>query len=158
MSILHLFQWFSHTSFSIFIRRSTWGFATVEMVHLLGLAALGGTILIIDLNLLGIGLRRQPPSRIARELLPLLLGSLAVMLVSGVFLVATGPLKYYYSPWFRLKMIFFFLAVTFHFALHRTLLQPKWNARPSAGLRVAGVVSLILWLGVGLAGRAIGFL
>lgn len=156
--ILHLFQWLNGTSFSIFIRDSTYGFAIIEMIHLLGLAAVGGVILIVDLRLLGIGLRRQSVSQIARELTPLFLGSLTIMLVSGALLVATGPLKYYYSPWFRVKMLFFFLAVVFYFTLHRSVVGSNGDAHPSAWSKVAAVVSMTLWLGVGLAGRAIGFL
>jgi uncharacterized membrane protein len=158
MSVLHLFQWLNRTSFSIFIRRSTWGFAIIEMIHLLALASLGGVILIVDLRLLGIGLRRQRVSQVARELLPLLLGSLAVMLVSGLLLVATGPLRYYYSPWFRLKMTLLFLAVLFYFTLHSIVLRPANDDASSFWSKVAALISLTLWLGVGLAGRAIGFL
>jgi hypothetical protein len=158
MPILQLFRWLSHTSFSVFLRHSTWGFAIIETVHLLGLAALGGVILIVDLRLLGVGLRRQPISRIARELSPILLGSLGVMLISGALLVMTGPLKYYHSPSFRLKMLFLVLAVAFYFTLHRSVVRSNADAAPSAWSRVAAVVSLVLWLGVGLSGRAIGFL
>ena len=158
MSLLHLFRWLSHTSFSIYLRHSTWGFAIIETVHLLGLAVLGGAILIVDLRLLGIGLRHQPISRVARELSPILLGSLGVMLMSGALLVMTGPMKYYHSPSFRLKTVFFLLAVAFNFTLHRSAVRSDAASTGSAWPKVAAVVSLVLWLGVGLAGRAIGFL
>jgi hypothetical protein len=158
MSLLHFFRWLSHSSFSIYLRHSTWGFAIIETVHLLGLAALGGAILIVDFRLLGIGLRRQPISYVARELSPVLWGSLGVMLISGVLLVMTGPLKYYHSPSFRLKMLLLLLAVGFYFSLHRSVLKSNADTTTSVWRRVAAVVSLILWLGVGLAGRAIGFL
>jgi hypothetical protein len=158
MSLLHFFRWLSHSSFSIYLRHSTWGFAIIETVHLLGLAALGGAILIVDLRLLGIGLRRQPISQVARELSPVLLGSLGVMLISGALLVMTGPMKYYHSPSFRLKMLFFLLAISFYFTLHRRVIKSNEDTVAPAWSRVAAVVSLVLWLGVGLAGRAIGFL
>jgi hypothetical protein len=158
MPVLHFFRWLSHLSLSIYLRRSTWGFAIIEMVHLLGLAALGGVILIVDLRVLGIGLRRQPVSRVARELSPILWGSLGVMLISGVLLVLTGPMKYYHSPSFRIKMIFFLLAVSFYFTLHRSAVKPTADHAVSAWPKVAAAISLLLWLGVGLAGRAIGFL
>lgn len=158
MSLLHLFRWLSHTSFSIYLRHSTWGFAIIETVHLLGLAGFGGAILIIDLRLLGIGLRRLPVSRVARELWPVLWGSFVVLIVSGVFLVVTGPLKYYHSPSFRIKMAVLALAIAFYFTVHRRALHAETFAHSVTWLRVAALVSLALWLGVGLAGRAIGFL
>jgi hypothetical protein len=158
MSALQFFRWLSHSSFSIYLRHSTWGFAIIETVHLLGLAALGGVILIVDLRLLGIGLRRQSVSQVARELSPILWASLGVMLVSGALLVVTGPLKYYHSPSFRLKMLLFALAVAFYFTLHRRVVKANMNVVPASWSKVAAIVSLALWLGVGLAGRAIGFL
>jgi hypothetical protein len=158
MTILQLFRWLSHTPLSVFLRHSTWGFAIIETVHLLGLAAFGGAILIVDLRLLGIGLRRQPISRIARELSPVLVGSLGVMLISGLLLVMTGPMKYYHSPSFRWKMLFLLLAVAFYFTLHRRVIKSDADVDPPGWSRAAAVVSMALWLGVGLAGRAIGFL
>jgi len=80
------------------------------------------------------------------------------MLISGVLLVMTGPLKYYDSPSFRLKMLFFFLAVASYFSLHRSVIHSNANVAPSPSSRIAAAISLALWLGVGLAGRAIGFL
>jgi|ERR1700733_4854500 hypothetical protein len=158
MSLLQFFRWLSHLSLSVYLRHSTWGFAIIETVHLLGLAALGGVILIVDLRVLGIGLRRQPISRVARELSPVLWGSLGLMLISGVLLVLTGPMKYYHSPSFRIKMLLFLLAVTFYFTLHRNAVKPSADYAVSAWPKVAAVISLVLWLGVGLAGRAVGFL
>jgi hypothetical protein len=158
MSALHFFRWLNHSSFSIYLRHSTWGFAIIETVHLLGLAAFGGAILIVDLRLLGIGLRRQPISRVARELSPILWGSLGVMLISGALLVMTGPMKYYHSPSFRLKMLFLLLALAFYSTLHRSLVKSNADIVSSGWSKTAAVVSLALWLGVGLAGRAIGFL
>lgn len=158
MAMLHLFRWLSHTSLSVYLRHSTWGFAIIETVHLLALAAFGGAILIVDLRLLGIGLHRLPVSRIARELRPILWGSLLVMLVSGIFLVTTGPLKYYHSPSFRIKMLVLAIAIAFYFTLHRRVVKSEMDVTAPVWSRLAAVMSLVLWLGVGLAGRAIGFL
>lgn len=160
MPIYHLLRWLGHTSFSIAIRRSTWAFASIEIVHLLGLAVLGGAILIVDLRLLGVGLRRQSVARTARELLPLLLIGLAAMLVSGALMLTAFPMKYYHSPAFRLKMVLLALAVAFYFTLHLRVVRPNSDAAeraPSIWSKAAALASLALWLGVGLAGRAIGF-
>jgi hypothetical protein len=94
MSLLTLFQWAAHAPLFAVMRDSKWGFATVEMVHLLALAILGGTVLIVDLGILGIGL--SPPSsmpRVSRSLAPLFLGSLAVAAISGTLLVSAEALK-----------------------------------------------------------------
>ena len=156
MSLLPLFQWLSQTRVGLIMQQSTWGFAVVEMVHLLALAVLGGIILLVNLGLLGISLRRQPVSRIARELKPLFFGSLAMMLISGVLLLSEEAIKCYYSPAFRAKMLFLVLAILFSCTLHQKVASGSVNR----GLlpKGAAVVSLTLWLGVGVAGRFIGFI
>jgi len=153
MSLLPLFQWAAHTPALSVMRDSKWGFAAVEMVHLLALAALGGTILVVDLGILGIGFGRRSPSRVARELAPIFLGSLIAMVLSGALLVGAEAMKCYYHPAFRLKMVLFAAAVLFHFTIYKSAF-----GAPSIRSKIAAVGSLTLWLAVGLAGRAIGFL
>ena len=80
-------------------------------------------------------------------------------MISGALLVMTGPMKYYHSPSFRLKILLFLLAVTFYFTLHRNAVRLNADSTGFTWSKVAAVVlSTVLWLGVGLAGRAIGFL
>ncbi len=157
MRAVDLFQWLGHTAIGLVIRHSKWGVALTEMVHLLALAALGGSILIVDLRLLGVGLRRQSALRVKREVAPIFWGSLFVILVSGVLILSTEPMKCYHSEAFRAKMLLLFLALLFHFTLHSKAVKAE-PAIASVWSRSAGAFSLALWLGVGLAGRAIGFL
>ena len=125
------------------------------MVHLLGLAALGGTVLIVDLGILGIGLRRQPIGRVARDLAGVFRASLLVTILSGSALVAAEAMKCYYHPAFRLKMLLFAAALLVHVLLQH---QAIANTKPAWALKGIAALSLLLWLSVGLAGRAIGFL
>jgi len=156
MSLLDLFRWLRHTSLSLQIQHSTWDFAVIEMFHLLGLALLGGAMLIVDLRLLGIGLRRLPAAQVARQLLPVLLVGLGTMLVSGALMVTAYPLKYYFNPWFRWKMLFLAFAVVVYFLLHRRIVRSHESLPTPAVSKLAALLSLTLWLCVGLAGRAIG--
>ena len=128
------------------MQQSTYAFEVAEMFHLLGLAGLGGGILIIDLRVLGLGLMSRSPAQLVRELQPYLVACLCTSLVSGLLLLAAEPIRYYYNPAFRIKMLFLLSAVLFSAFIQRPLLQR----------RVTAVISLVLWLGVGLAGRAIG--
>jgi len=158
MSLLPLFRWYSQTPLSVALQSSTWAFATIEMAHLLGLTLLGGVALIVDLRLLGVILPGRPAQRIARDLLPLLKAALAVLVVTGVLMVGAETMKCYYNAAFRLKMLLFAAAVVFYFAVHRRVADsPRWIGSGWIPKLVAGV-SLALWLSVGVAGRAIGFL
>ena len=139
------------------MRDSVWLFPFVEIFHLLALGVLGGTILIVNLRLLGFRFQGEPVSELAEDVQPWMLGSLAVMLVSGFFLFCTEAVKMYDSPAFHFKMIFLLLAIVFTFTIHRKLVTSD-DARFSRFWRaVAAVVSLILWACVGLGGRAIGY-
>jgi hypothetical protein len=157
MSLLPFFQWLAGTRLSNAMAASKWAFAIVEMIHLLGLALLGGTVLMVDLRLLGLRLRRRPVDEVARELSPLSSAGLAVMIISGALLVVDGPLRYYGNAAFRLKMLLLVAAVTFALTLHRRAVRLS-SGRVTTEARVTALVSLALWLSVGLAGRAIGFL
>lgn len=151
------FQWLSGTWLSQLIGGSVWAFATIEMIHLLGLALLGGAALILNLRLLGVRLARRPASEVARELSPLFLAGLVTLVISGVLLVCDGPMRYYGNPAFRIKMLLLIVASVFSFLLHRRVIHAG-HVSVSGGARVSAILSLTLWLGVGLAGRIIGFI
>jgi Family of unknown function (DUF6644) len=155
--LLHFCQWCNASPWGHGVRDSVWLFPFVEIFHLLALGVLGGTILIVNLRLLGFRFQSEPVAELAEDVQPWMLGSLAVMLVSGFFLFCTEAVKMYDSAAFHFKMIFLLLAIVFTFTIHRKLVTAD-DARFSRFWRaVAAVVSLILWACVGLGGRAIGY-
>ncbi len=139
------------------MQNSRWGFAAVEAVHLLALTLLGGSVLVLDLRLLGLILRRESPRVLNRDLSRVLLSSLAILVLTGVALVSEEALKCYYNAAFRWKMALLAAAVLFYFTLYRRVVLRLASAATLAS-RVTAVISLSLWLGVGVAGRAIGLI
>ncbi len=83
MSLLPFFQWCENSGVGETIRNSSWLFPVIESFHLLGLAVIGGAVLVVDLRLFGFGLRRQSVAQLAQDAQRWLVGSLVVMLVSG---------------------------------------------------------------------------
>jgi hypothetical protein len=157
MNLLPFFQWCEATSFGTAIRESPWAFAVIESVHLLALAVIGGSVLLVDLRLLGWGLQRQSVRELARDAQPWLNASLVVMLATGICLFFSEPTKCYYSTPFWVKMWSLLFAIIYTYTIRRRILQ--WDdARiaPMMGKFVA-LVSLALWFGVGAGGRWIGF-
>jgi hypothetical protein len=157
VTLLPFFQWCEASAVGSAIRTSPWAFAVIESIHLLGLAAIGGAVLIVDLRLLGLGLSRQRVADVARDAHPWLVGSLIVMLTTGVALFLSESVKCYYSTPFWLKMGSLLLAATFALTIRRRVamadagrIQPAWQ-------RLVAIVSLLLWFGVGAGGRWIGF-
>lgn len=158
MFFLEFCHWLAKSDIGVIMRDSTWGFAIVEIGHLLALAIFGGAVLLVDLRFLDLGFRTQSKSQVARELLPLTVGGVILMFVSGFLLMANGPIRYYYNPAFRLKMCLFVLALCFHFILQTRVAQQTlaWKGN-SLWLKAGAIVSLVLWFSIGLAGRAIGY-
>jgi hypothetical protein len=155
--LLPFFQWVESTTLSKTISMSSWAFAVIESVHLLALAVIGGAVLMLDLRFLGVGLRRQAIREVALEAQPWLVGSLVVMLVTGVALFTSEPIKCYYSTPFWVKMTSLALAMLFTFTVRRKVaLADEARVRP-VWFKLVALVSLTLWFGVGAGGRWIGF-
>jgi hypothetical protein len=136
-----------------FIKQS-WLFPVIQSVHIIGLTMLVGTICLIDLRLLGAGLRGQAVGNLASTLAPWTSGGLMTVLVTGPLLFGADLTRYMNNPAFVLKMGLLGVALASHFTLHRSVVGDKAPARPTKQKLVA-VVSLILWSSVVLAGRAI---
>lgn len=156
MSLLDVFRWVEQTRLSVAIRASRWDFAVIEMVHLLALSLLGGAILVLGLRMLGAILVRQPVARVAGSLAPLLLAGLLTMVCSGALLVADEPLRYYANAAFRAKMLLLTIAVICGVPVYRAARREADRSSHPRWLGWAAILSFALWLGVGLAGRAIG--
>jgi hypothetical protein len=154
MNLLPLFQWFEATAIGTAVRESLWLFPVIQCIHLLALAVLGGAVLVVDLRLLGIGLRDESATALAQELHPWLVRSLTMMIASGIPMFLSESLKCYYSPPFWWKMGLLLLAVIFAFTVRRQVLAGSGGPLRR---RLTAVASLALWVGVGLSGRWIAF-
>ena len=155
--VSNFFLWVEATRAHQVISSSTWMFAVIESIHLLGLSVIGGAVLMLDLRFLGLGLRKQSIREVARDAHPWLVWAWVVMIVTGVLLFVSEPTKLYYSVPFWWKMAFLALATIFTFTVRRKLGQAdEAHVRPLY-YKLAAVVSLALWFGVGAGGRWIGF-
>src|SRR5213593_202822 len=105
VSVLSFFTWCENSAVGEAIRASRWLFPAIESFHLLGLAVIGGSVLIVNLRLLGFGIERQPVAELWRDTRPWLLGSLTIMLVSGLLLFTSEATKLYYHGAFWVKMV-----------------------------------------------------
>ena len=155
--LLPFFTWSGTTWLSNEIRASRWQFAVLEMAHLVGLAILLGALVVIDLRLFGFGMRNMPASQLARELKGWMRMGMITVLGSGVLLFFGEPMKLYGNPSFSVKMVLLFFALVVQLTLFRRVTSERAPSG-SAASTIIGTLSLVLWMGVGLAGRAIGFL
>jgi len=158
MSVLALFRWCENSSLGATIRVSGWMFPFVEAGHLLALTVFGAAVLIVDLRLWDLGLRQRSVADVAKNVQPLLVGSLVVMLITGYMLFAAEASRYYYNAAFWFKMIALFFALIFTFTVRRrVIMADEARVGPFWG-RLVALMSIALWSGVGIAGKAIGLL
>ena len=160
--VLAFCKWLEQTSIGASVRQSLWLFPAIETVHLLGMAALLATIGAFDLRLAGLILRGERISGLARRLIPWAWAGFVVQVITGALLFSSEATHMVVNPAFRVKMILLLLAgghaLVFHLTAHRTM--PVWDEKtlPPAAVRIAGWISLALWIGVVAAGRWIGFI
>jgi hypothetical protein len=153
--------WIEKTGLASRIRDSLFLFPLVESVHVIGLTLVFGTILVIDLRLLGMASTGRSVQRMASEILPWTWATFAVTAVTGALMFITNATVYSGNFYFRSKIALLVLAglnmAAFELTARRTL--HSWDrarSAPPAG-RVIAVLSLVIWLGVIVAGRLIGF-
>ena len=157
MSLLEFCQWLQFSPPLIAMRGSPWLFPVIATIHLMGLAVIGGAVLLVDLRLLGWGLRRQPVRELAQDAERWLFRGVAVMVATGILLFMCFATKYYYLTFFWVKMAALILVIVFTVSVRRrvamadeTGINPVWS-------KAVALVSLSLWTTVALGGRYIGF-
>jgi len=157
MSLLEFFRWMNETPISLYLRNSDYPFFVIETVHVIALGFSVGTILWVDLHLLGLSMRRERMSDIIGQFeRPAMIG-FAVMLVSGVLLFISEPLKAYLTLAFRLKLamlVFTGLNVWyFHSHVYPTIAEWDGTGVLPWRARMVGFVSVTLWIAIIIAGR-----
>lgn len=156
MSMLEFFKWCDNTWISQVIRNSTYIFPVVEVLHLFGLTLLLGTVTVIDMRILGFGMRKQSIPEVAGALAPWAVGAALLTIISGILLFLSEAMKCYSNTAFPYKMWFLLGGLILYFVTHRGITSP--NSRMSLGMmKLVAVLTLILWYGVAIAGRAIAF-
>lgn len=155
--MLAFFEWLEYAPLLVQMRSSPWLFPAIASVHLLGLAMLGGSVLVVDLRLLGFGLTRQPVAVIGRAAEPWLKASALVMLPTGLLLFMCFATKYYYLAAFWVKLTCLVAALVFTFSIRRRVVMTHDASNDLLKGKVVAAVSLTLWLTIALGGRLIGF-
>jgi hypothetical protein len=159
--MLSLCQWIYGTPLSLSIRESIWVYPILNVLHCVGILLVAGTIVVVDLRLLGFGLRRSPVSNVVREVLPWTLSGFTFMFITGSLLAWSEPVRLYHSLFFPWKLVFLalagFNALLFHYGIYRNV--GAWDLASLTPLRarVAGIVSIVCWICVIAAGRAVGY-
>ena len=132
-----------------------------QSLHILGIAAVAGSIVMVDLKLLGLALPGQNVSEMIRRLLPWTWWALGVNAVTGLLFILARPDRYFYNPVATFKFSLLLAAVALAFVVHRMNRKEHgyWeaSARRLLAARVMAAASLVFWVGVMLGGRWIAY-
>ncbi len=161
LKLQELIAYFEDSGLADNIRENDLLFPLIESVHVLAICLVVGSILVVDLRLLGLASIRRPVSRVISGVLPLTWSAFAVAAASGSLLFISNATKYLANGYFVAKLLLICAAglnmAIFHAVSARDL--PRWEnaATPPLAARLAGGLSILLWISVVTCGRWIGF-
>jgi hypothetical protein len=154
-------SYFENSALADNIRENDVLFPLIESVHVVSICLVVGSILVVDLRLLGLASIHRSVSRVTSGILPLTWCAFAVAVSSGSLLFISNATKYLGNGYFVAKILLICVAglnmAIFHAISARSL--PRWEneIRPPLPARLAGGLSILLWVSVVACGRWIGF-
>ena len=137
------------------LNTNEWAFPVCEVLHIIGFAILVGTIAVVDLRLLGLGIKKSTPAELWTDTAPWTLAGLALVLISGPLIFSSDPLLYLHNQAFRFKMKCLALAIIYNYTIQRNVALS--NVAGIAATLTA-IVSLALWVGIVFGGIFIAFI
>ena len=161
MDLQTLFQWLYDSPVGTAVRESGSLFPWIESVHVLSITLVVGSISIVDLRLLGLTSKSRAVSRLTGEVLPFTWTAFILAAITGGLLFSSNAVKYSHNSFFLAKMALLVVAflnmVVFHVITSRGIEHWDESPHPPLRARLAGGLSLLLWIAVITCGRWIGF-
>ena len=151
------FQAMNDSNLAKYISESLWIYPLDQAIHLLFLALFAGSILILDIRLLGFGMREQPVAKVARDSTPWVIIGFLGLVVTGIPQLIQNAMREYYSDFFWIKMYVLPFSLIYTFTVRRMVAQADEGRVSPVVQKVVGLVSLLLWFGgVTVPSRLIG--
>ena len=147
-ALLTLGQWLESTSFGTAVRNTVWGYPYVQWIHFTGLSLWVGTIVAVDLRLLGLAGRRHTAAELADQLLPWTWTGLGIAVLGGFLLFSSIATSYVQNAAFQVKVPLLLVGIAYHIVIQGKVGQ--WGQAPDTPpvAKLAGLIELMLWLGV----------
>lgn len=159
MSLLEICQWLQETPPGRMVREGYWGYGVPQIGHLAGMALFGGAVVFDDLRLLG-AMRKLSFRELSSQLAAVKWVGFVVLTVTGILLFMSDATRFYKNPAFLTKTGLLLLIALNAWIFRSAVSRKAWNqgeTAPPTAARIAGAVSLLLWVCVIAASRIIGF-
>lgn len=161
LSLLSFAEWLDAQAWSTALHESLYMYPWIESTHVLTLMLFAGTLIAVDLRLLGVAFRDVPVSEMTSRMLPWTVAGFVIMVITGVLLFYAIPVRTYQSLWFRIKVVLLVVAGLNAWYMHRKIManRTEWDTapKPPRGARLSAAVSLTAWAGVIITGRFIAY-
>jgi len=161
LTLNEICRWIDQTALSQSIQAAGWVVPTVQTVHILAIAVVASSVMMLDHRLIGVFWASRPMKEVTARFLPLVWWPLLVLFATGAIMIVAEPARSLKNPAFQLKMALLILALTVTFVVER--LQRRnaafgdVGARPRAGAVSIAIVSMLLWSSIIFAGRWIAY-
>lgn len=161
MTLLSTARWLQDTALAQTISQSAWLFPVVESIHVIAISLVVGSIMVLDLRILGFSWKERSISAVAKDVLPWTWGCFAVAVVAGSLMFVSAAAKYIVDLPFQLKMGLILLAgvnmILFHRFTYPNVAFWDKDQPPPFRAKLAAGLSLTLWIGVVTCGRLVSF-
>lgn len=160
MNLIPFLDALKNSGLATAIRNSLYFFPLIEAVHVIALTLVFGTIMVVDLRIMGVASRHRPYSRVTSDMLKLTWCAFALAAVTGSLMFITNARVYFDNTFFRFKFALMALAglnmLVFQLTAGRS--PVAWNEGPAPPrAKAAAIASLVLWVLVIGMGRSVGF-
>ena len=160
MDLQSFWQGLEASAFGDFVAESTWAFPTLESLHVMSFVTVLGSLLVVDLRILGLGWKDVKLTTLSHETLKITWIAFTCAAITGIMIFCSKATSYVINPYFKLKLVSMALAglnmVVFQFITWKTVAGWDLGKVPTSA-KAASTLSLLLWICVVFFGRAIGF-
>jgi uncharacterized membrane protein SirB2 len=154
-------DWLSLTPISMLFQTVEWIIPMVQSVHILAIAIVMSSVIMVDLRLMGLMGHSQSISGLTRRFIPWVWWSLVVLLLTGLVLITAEPRRDLLNPVFQIKMVLVVVAIVVTAIFQETVRRNMefWDLNPSrrAGAWATAIISLLVWSAIVGCGRWIAY-
>ncbi len=136
------------------LNNTEWAFPLTECFHITAFALSIGTIMLVDLKMLGLAMKRQTSGQLTRDTGLWTFAGLVIVILSGLLIFSSDPIHYINNSMFKLKVLMLTLAIIYNYTIHRKVAL----SNATGGMaKAVGVVSVLMWTSVVFGGLWIAF-
>jgi len=157
MSLNDLLSTLQSLPLSTAIAESDWIFPTIESVHVIAITLVFGSILVVDLRLIGLASTKRPLAAFTTQFLPITWVAFVIAGLTGGLMFLAKPTSYAGNIFFLSKLGLLLLAGINMAAFHLFVERRAHQGQALGAARLSGLASLTIWIGVVALGRWIGF-